>query len=85
MDGEDLFQWLGDYGQNGFSDADGDGDSDGTDFLVWQRNVGSTTPPAGCFTNRAGTDRVAVVGDGCSDRLAHGKCPGKLYTQTPVF
>ena len=41
VDGSDLAQWLGDYGQNGSSDADADGDSDGNDFLAWQQQFGS--------------------------------------------
>lgn len=37
VDGDDLVQWEGDFGQNAGSDTDGDADSDGADFLVWQR------------------------------------------------
>ncbi len=33
IDGNDLAQWSGDFGLNGNSD----GDSDGADFLAWQR------------------------------------------------
>ena len=40
VDGDDLAQWAEDFGVNHMSDADGDADSDGTDFLVWQRNLG---------------------------------------------
>jgi len=40
VDNLDLVQWVGDAGQNGDSDADFDGDSDGTDFLAWQRQQG---------------------------------------------
>nr|MBA3481667.1 PEP-CTERM sorting domain-containing protein [Pirellulales bacterium] len=39
-----LAQWRGDFGAAG-SDADADGDSDGNDFLIWQRNLGAGTPP----------------------------------------
>jgi hypothetical protein len=39
VDEDDLAQWEGDYGINANSDADEDGDSDGNDFLIWQRNV----------------------------------------------
>ena len=41
VDGADLAQWEGDYGVNGNSDANGDGDSDGFDFLIWQQNLTS--------------------------------------------
>lgn len=40
VDQFDLIQWQGDFGLNGESDADHDGDSDGRDFLIWQRNYG---------------------------------------------
>jgi len=36
VDGDDLTQWMGDFGGPG-SDSDGDGDSDGKDFLDWQK------------------------------------------------
>ena len=41
VDGDDLTQLRGDFGQNSLSNADGDGDSDGADFLAWQRQNGS--------------------------------------------
>jgi len=41
VDSDDLAQWEGDFGLNGNSDANGDGISNGADFLVWQRQVGS--------------------------------------------
>jgi hypothetical protein len=46
VDALDLAQWKGDYGLNAFSDADGDGDSDGNDFLIWQRQYGQSPPLA---------------------------------------
>jgi hypothetical protein len=39
-----LVQWRGDFGINALSDADNDGDSDGADFLAWQRQLGSGLP-----------------------------------------
>lgn len=39
----DLAQWQGDYGLNDESDADGDGESDGDDFLVWQTQNGQSS------------------------------------------
>jgi hypothetical protein len=41
VDGDDLAQWQGDFGENDLSDADDDGDSDGADFLAWQQQLGS--------------------------------------------
>jgi hypothetical protein len=40
VDGDDLAKWQNDYGPNRGSDADYDNDSDGRDFLIWQRNAG---------------------------------------------
>lgn len=44
VDGDDLAQWQADYGGPG-SDANGDGTSNGTDFLAWQQQNGSGVPP----------------------------------------
>lgn len=44
VDGDDLTQWIGDYGGPG-SDANGDGTSNGTDFLAWQQQNGSGVAP----------------------------------------
>jgi hypothetical protein len=38
----DRTQWEFDYGDTSGSDADRDGDSDGADFLVWQRQLGTS-------------------------------------------
>jgi hypothetical protein len=40
-----LGQWRGDFGETtgGGSDADNDGDSEGADFLAWQREFGMTS------------------------------------------
>jgi hypothetical protein len=46
VDGADLAKWQSDYAINGDSDADDDGDSDGLDFLIWQRNFNPNIPPA---------------------------------------
>jgi T5SS/PEP-CTERM-associated repeat protein len=42
VNGLDLAQWQGDYHLNDESDADNDGDSDGRDFLVWQKHFGES-------------------------------------------
>lgn len=51
VDGDDLTKWEGDYGVNGGSDADGDGESTGNDFLWWQRQLGSGVPLAAAVTS----------------------------------
>ncbi len=48
VNGADLTMWKGAFGQNANGDADGDNDTDGRDFLMWQRNFGVTASlPAG--------------------------------------
>lgn len=42
VDALDLARWQGDFGVNRDSDVDADGDSDGHDFLVWQRKLDNT-------------------------------------------
>jgi hypothetical protein len=41
VDPTDLAIWDGAYDLNQLGDADGDNDSDGNDFLTWQRQVSS--------------------------------------------
>jgi hypothetical protein len=41
VDPTDLAIWDGAYDLNQLGDADGNNDSDGNDFLLWQRQVGS--------------------------------------------
>ncbi len=43
VDALDLEIWHGAFGQNNLGDADGDGDSDGRDFLHWQRQFNAAT------------------------------------------
>jgi hypothetical protein len=49
VDELDLGQWRYNFGIDGGSDADGDRDSDGADFLAWQRGQGTlaAASPAG--------------------------------------
>ena len=48
VNGADLTMWKGAFGLNSNGDADGDNDSDGRDYLIWQRNFGATSSlPAG--------------------------------------
>jgi autotransporter-associated beta strand protein len=43
VDGADLTPtWRGGFAANATGDTDGDGDSDGADFLIWQRFLGQT-------------------------------------------
>ena len=68
VDADDLTQWQGDFGLNGDSDADVDADSDGTDFLTWQRGIGV----ASLATTQAipePSTAMLLVGVGCLERL----------------
>src|SRR5690606_131162 len=40
VDAADLSVWRGAIGEAAFADANNDGDSDGDDFLTWQRQFG---------------------------------------------
>jgi hypothetical protein len=46
VDSEDLASWRLAFGDGAASDADHDGDSDGNDFLAWQRDLGANVTPA---------------------------------------
>jgi GH25 family lysozyme M1 (1,4-beta-N-acetylmuramidase) len=47
VDADDLTDWQNSYGPgNPGGDADDDGDTDGADFLLWQRNLTSATATA---------------------------------------
>ena len=46
VDGLDLAVWEASFSINDMADADGDDDSDGADFLIWQRNHGTPAPHA---------------------------------------
>ena len=53
----DLVQWRNDFGGTG-SDADGDGDTDGADFLIWQRQLGGGLAVVASSDRSARTGRV---------------------------
>ncbi len=59
VDATALLKWQGDFGVNGESDADGDGDSDGADFLIWQEQYG--IDPAAVSTSPAIPEPATVV------------------------
>lgn len=42
----DLAQWKSAFGLNANGDANGDGATNGVDFLIWQRNFGATSAMA---------------------------------------
>jgi hypothetical protein len=44
VDSQDLALWQAAFGLTAGGDADGDADSDGRDFLAWQRAISSASP-----------------------------------------
>jgi hypothetical protein len=60
----DLALWQANFGASPIGDADGDGDTDGADFLLWQSQAGQITSP---FTTAAQTvpEPVAALLLGC--------------------
>ena len=63
VNASDLAQWKGDFGVNPDSDADNDGDTDGNDFLIWQRNygMGAATASAGAVPEPTGASLIALA------------------------
>jgi hypothetical protein len=47
VDIDDLRTWQASYGRNGAADSQGDGMSDGRDFLAWQRQYTGVLSPGG--------------------------------------
>jgi hypothetical protein len=62
VDSGDLAQWQGDFGQNADSDADIDNDSDGADFLAWQRGFsGLPSVPGGAVAEPSAFAIAAIA------------------------
>jgi hypothetical protein len=51
VDFTDLGIWKGAFALNQLGDADGDLDSDGADFLLWQQQLGSFPPAVAASAN----------------------------------
>lgn len=73
FDADDLPIWSSGYGMNAAGDADGDGDTDGRDFLIWQRQASAQT------TNIASIN-VTVPEPGCALMLL-SLLPAVLYRE----
>jgi hypothetical protein len=63
VDAQDLAAWSGDFGLNAESDADADLDSDGADFVIWQRELGqsSSAPLTVAVPEPAGATLAALA------------------------
>lgn len=62
VNGADLVMWKDAFGLNANGDADGDNDSDGADYLVWQRNFGATSAGGTLTTIPEPTTLTLLVG-----------------------
>jgi hypothetical protein len=56
----DLATWRTAFGVSSTADADDDGDSDGADFLRWQRSFGATTDPGSTWLTFLATDSQLI-------------------------
>ncbi|RIK78126.1 MAG: hypothetical protein DCC67_11915 [Planctomycetota bacterium] len=57
---DDLATWKAAYGAAASGDADRDGDSDGADFLRWQRQYGATSDAASGWLTMLGTNAQLI-------------------------
>jgi hypothetical protein len=78
VDAADLAQWRGDFAATNNSDADGDNESDGRDFLIWQRNLGAA-PPFAAVPEPGGATMliVAAVIHAASRRVGDAHPPSR--------
>ncbi|MBA3484131.1 MAG: hypothetical protein H0T51_20180 [Pirellulales bacterium] len=62
VNGQDLNLWKTAFGTTTQANADGDSDSDGNDFLIWQRNLGASgATPAATVTAAAVPEPTSLV------------------------
>ena len=81
VDGLDLAYWESDFGAGGAScDADNDGDVDGADFLIWQRQIfngASNVAVAGAVPEPASVTLAVLAAWGAAARRRQPKnCSG---------
>jgi hypothetical protein len=71
VDGADLVKWKADFSaQNGLSDADDNGVTDGNDFLIWQRQLGNDATPAVASTGAVPEPASAALAAGSLAAIA---------------
>jgi hypothetical protein len=62
VNGVDLARWRSDFAVGGGSDADNDADSDGADFLAWQRNLGQAAAATHAVVPEPSSNVAAICG-----------------------
>jgi hypothetical protein len=62
VDDLDLAQWNANFAEGTGADADGNGLSDGMDFLSWQRQIGSEPQPASAMSENPEPATLVVWG-----------------------
>jgi hypothetical protein len=60
VDAGDLGTWKGDFGIDAGSDANGDGQTNGNDFLAWQASLGSTGTAANGWIEAGGSSASQI-------------------------
>jgi hypothetical protein len=61
VDGDDLTAWKGAFGPSHIGDANGNGSSNGQDFLIWQRQLGKTPTSADGWAEAGGSSSSQLV------------------------
>ena len=81
VDHVDLALWQSAYGVDNSADADGDGDTDGRDFLIWQRQFGQSTAP---FAAAQSVPEPSTIFLGLAGATMH-LCSRKYAAETARF
>jgi hypothetical protein len=61
VDAADLAQWTSSFGATAGGDADADGDTDGQDFLIWQRQLGQVPGPGDSWDEAGGSTAAKLA------------------------
>jgi hypothetical protein len=89
VDAMDLARWTTGFSLNDDADANVDGDSDGADFLAWQRNLGAHSPgallAAGAVPEPTTGAMAAAAASACLAAGRRGVSPRRRRRLTPAL